>query len=141
MLRGKKLLYEYRANEQDFFCRSIEPAKTSGNSVIYGGSNTVLSRAALEKIGGFYTESITEDFATGLLIESAGFVSLGLPTPLASDRPRTYLSPVAEHRSPHSANKAVSSAGAALRLNAHNEKRETYCRSPVFLYGAAPGRS
>ena len=35
--------------------------------MIYGGSNTVLSRAALDKIGGFYTESITEDFATGIL--------------------------------------------------------------------------
>jgi len=58
------LYSEKRApNEQDFFYRTIEPAKTSTNSVIYGGSNTVLSRAALDKIGGFYTESITEDFA------------------------------------------------------------------------------
>lgn len=79
------LYSEKRApNEQDFFYRTIEPAKTTSNSVIYGGSNTVLSRKALEKIGGFYTESITEDLATGMLIESAGFVSLALPEPLAS---------------------------------------------------------
>ena len=71
-------------NEQDFFYRTIEAAKTSSNSVIYGGSNTILSRKALEDIGGFYTESITEDFATGMLIESAGYVSLGLSEPLAS---------------------------------------------------------
>ena len=71
-------------NEQDFFYRTIEVAKTSTNSVIYGGSNTILSRKALDDIGGFYTESITEDFATGMLIESKGYVSLGLPTPLAS---------------------------------------------------------
>ncbi len=78
-------------NEQDFFYRTIEAAKTSTNSVIYGGSNTVLARAALEAIGGFYTESITEDFATGMLIESAGFVSLGLSEPLASGRtPHTF---------------------------------------------------
>ena len=78
-------------NEQDFFYRTIEVAKTSTNSVIYGGSNTILAREALEAIGGFYTESITEDFATGMLIESAGFVSLGLPEPLASGRtPHTY---------------------------------------------------
>jgi cellulose synthase (UDP-forming) len=62
----------------------IEVAKTSTNSVIYGGSNTILSRKALEDIGGFYTKSITEDFATGMLIESAGYVSLGLSEPLAS---------------------------------------------------------
>lgn len=71
-------------NEQDFFYRSIEVAKTASNSVIYGGSNTVLSRKALEAAGGFYTESITEDFATGVLIESAGFISLAISEPLAS---------------------------------------------------------
>ena len=86
------LYSEKRApNEQDFFYRTIEPAKTSTNSVIYGGSNTVLSRKALEDIGGFYTGSITEDFATGLLIESAGYVSLALPKPLASGQtPHTF---------------------------------------------------
>ncbi len=71
-------------NEQDYFYDIIEAAKTSSNSVIYGGSNTILSRKALEDIGGFYTKSITEDFATGMLIESAGYLSLGLSTPLAS---------------------------------------------------------
>lgn len=71
-------------NEQDYFYDVIEAAKTSTNSVIYGGSNTILSRKALEDIGGFYTKSITEDFATGMLIESAGYVSLGLSEPLAS---------------------------------------------------------
>lgn len=71
-------------NEQDFFYRTVEAARTSVNTVIYGGSNTVISRKALETVGGFYTQSITEDFATGLLIESSGFVSLGLSEPLAS---------------------------------------------------------
>lgn len=78
-------------NEQDFFYRTIEPSKTYSNSVIYGGSNTVLSRKALEDIGGFYTESITEDFATGLLIEAKGYVSLALSEPLASGQtPQTF---------------------------------------------------
>ena len=86
------LFCEKRApNEQDFFYRTIEPAKTATNSVIYGGSNTILSRRALEEIGGFYTGSITEDFATGMLIESAGYVSLALPEPLASGQtPHTF---------------------------------------------------
>lgn len=78
-------------NEQDFFYRTIEVAKTSTNSVIYGGSNTVIARKALEDCGGFYTGSITEDFATGLLIESEGYVSLGLAEPLASGKtPDTF---------------------------------------------------
>ncbi len=78
-------------NEQDFFYRTIEVGKTSSNSVIYGGSNTVISRQALEDIGGFYTESITEDFATGMLIESKGYLSLGIAEPLASGQtPHTF---------------------------------------------------
>ena len=86
------LYSEKRApNEQDFFYRTVEPAKTSTNSVIYGGSNTVLSRRALTDAGGFYTGSITEDFATGLLIESKGYLSLALPEPLASGQtPHTF---------------------------------------------------
>ena len=70
-------------NEQDYFFREIQPAKTASNSVIYAGSNTVISRAALEAVGGFFTKAITEDFATGLLIEGNGYVSLALPEPLA----------------------------------------------------------
>ena len=78
-------------NEQDFFYRTIEVSKTGTNSVIYGGSNTIISREALEAIGGFYTKTITEDFATGLLLESDGFVSLALSEPMASGMaPDTY---------------------------------------------------
>lgn len=71
-------------NEQDYFYKDIQVARTRTNSVIYGGSNTVLSREALESIGGFYTGAITEDFATGILIERKQYVSLGTSEPLAS---------------------------------------------------------
>ncbi|MDE5698460.1 MAG: glycosyltransferase [Lachnospiraceae bacterium] len=71
-------------NEQDYFYKDIQVARTRTNSVIYGGSNTVLSREALESIGGFYTKAITEDFATGILIERKQYVSLGTAEPLAS---------------------------------------------------------
>lgn len=71
-------------NEQDYFYKDIQEARTQSNSVIYGGSNTVLSRKALNAIGGFYTKAITEDFATGLLMEQQGFVSLGTSEQLAS---------------------------------------------------------
>lgn len=60
-------------NEQDYFYQDIQTAKNRTNSVIYGGSNTVLARAALEEVGGFYTKVITEDFATGMLIQSKGY--------------------------------------------------------------------
>lgn len=60
-------------NEQDYFYKDIQVAKNKTNSVIYGGSNTVLSREALNEVGGFYTKVITEDFATGMLIQSKGY--------------------------------------------------------------------
>lgn len=74
---------EYIPNEQDYFYRSLEPARNKTNSVIFGGSNTVLLRAALEKVGGFCTESLTEDFATGILIQQQGYTCYAIAKPLA----------------------------------------------------------
>ena len=86
-------------NEQDFFYRTIEPSRTFTNSVIYGGSNTVLSRRALEDAGGFYTGSITEDFATGILIQEQGYVTLAIPEPLASGQTPQSFSEHVKQRS------------------------------------------
>lgn len=85
-------------NEQDYFYKDIQVARTKTNSVIYGGSNTVIAREALEAIGGFYTEAITEDFATGILIERKGFVSLGIGEPLASGMSATDLQGLIQQR-------------------------------------------
>ncbi|MFI3237311.1 MAG: glycosyltransferase [Lachnospiraceae bacterium] len=71
-------------NEQDYFYRDIQTAKNASNTVIYGGSNTLISRAALDEVGGFYTNSITEDFATGLLIQNKHYRCYALDKPLAS---------------------------------------------------------
>lgn len=85
-------------NEQDYFYKDIQVARTKTNSVIYGGSNTVLAREALEAIGGFYTEAITEDFATGILIQKKGYVSLGIGEPLASGMSATDLQSLVQQR-------------------------------------------
>lgn len=85
-------------NEQDYFYKDIQVARTKTNSVIYGGSNTVIAREALEAIGGFYTEAITEDFATGILIERKGYVSLGIGEPLASGMSATDLQGLIQQR-------------------------------------------
>ena len=60
-------------NEQDYFFRQVNLGKNRTNSPIYAGSNTVISREALEEVGGIATGTITEDFETGLLIESSGY--------------------------------------------------------------------
>ncbi len=60
-------------NEQDYFFRQVNVGKNRSNSPIYAGSNTVISREALAEVGGICTGTITEDFETGLLIESKGY--------------------------------------------------------------------
>lgn len=60
-------------NEQDYFFREINVSRNSSNSPIYAGSNTLISREALEGVGGIATGTITEDFETGLHIQEAGY--------------------------------------------------------------------
>lgn len=60
-------------NEQDYFFRQINVGRNNSNSPIYAGSNTVISREALEEVGGICTGTITEDFETGIMIEAKGY--------------------------------------------------------------------
>lgn len=71
-------------NEQDFFSREINVMRNSTNAVAYTGSNTVIARQALEEIGGFPTDTITEDFETGIKIQSKGYTTYSTLEPLAS---------------------------------------------------------
>lgn len=74
-------------NEQDYFYRVVQIAKNKSNSVIFGGSNALLSRRALEEIGGFVTGVLTEDFATGIELEKAGYRGIAVSKILASGMP------------------------------------------------------
>ena len=47
------------------------------------GPNTLISRRALTEVGGIATDSITEDFATGIRIQAAGYRCYAIPTVLA----------------------------------------------------------
>ena len=123
-------------NEQDFFYRTIEVSKTSSNSVIYGGSNTIIAREALDDIGGFYTGSITEDFATGMLIESAGYVSLATGEPLASGMtPHTYKEHIQQRKR---WGRGVISTGKQLHLMRRKglslTQKLSYLSSVVYWY-------
>lgn len=78
-------------NEQNFFFRQVQLTRNKNNSVIYAGSNTILSRKALEEAGGFYTKSITEDLATGMLIQSKGYQTYAVAKVLANGLAPTDL--------------------------------------------------
>ena len=65
-------------HEQDYFFDKIQMAKNNINSVIYCGTNTVFLRKALEEVNGFATKSVTEDIATGLLIQARGYKGISI---------------------------------------------------------------
>lgn len=70
-------------NEQDYFFREINLGRNRANAPIYAGSNTVISRQALEAVGGIAVGSITEDFETGIRIQAAGFTCIAIDKVLA----------------------------------------------------------
>ena len=85
-------------NEQDFFFKSIQLIRNKHNSAIYAGSNTIIAREALEACGGFYTESITEDLATGLKIQSAGYRGISISSVHASGLAPTDMTSLFKQR-------------------------------------------
>lgn len=85
-------------NEQDYFYRDIQLARNATNTVIYGGSNTVISRQAIADIGGFFTDSITEDFATGMLIQGKGYTCYAVDDIHASGLSPTDLTSLVKQR-------------------------------------------
>lgn len=70
-------------NEQDYFFREINVGRNRTNSPIYAGSNTVISRNALNDVGNIVLDCITEDFATGMLIQSKGYTTYAISEVLA----------------------------------------------------------
>lgn len=64
--------------EQDYFYHSIQIAKNATNSAIYCGTNALFSRKALNSCNGFAIGTISEDIATGMIIESKGYKCLAL---------------------------------------------------------------
>lgn len=71
-------------NEQDFFSREVNVLNNAHDAAIYTGSNTVIARQAIVDAGGFPTDTITEDFELGALINSQGYKSISTLEPMAS---------------------------------------------------------
>ncbi len=71
-------------NEQDYFFREVNLGRNATNSAIYAGSNTLISREALDEVGGIRTGTITEDFATGIDIQTKGYTTYAINTVLAA---------------------------------------------------------
>ncbi len=77
-LPGKNLWHE-----QTMFYDVIQPAKNRFNAAFFCGSGAIFRRSALDVIGGFATETATEDIHTSLKLHAAGWRSLFLSEVLA----------------------------------------------------------
>jgi cellulose synthase (UDP-forming) len=60
-------------DEQRLFFRALQPGRDAVNAVVCHGSCFVVRRSALEAIGGVPTETITEDWATSIKLQAAGY--------------------------------------------------------------------
>ena len=78
------LVKERVANEQDLFFHVIQPGNDRWNAAFFCGSNAVLSRVALASVGGFATETITEDAHTALRLHANKWNSVYLDHNLAA---------------------------------------------------------
>jgi len=63
------------ANEQDMFFKVLQPGNDHWNAAFFCGSNAVLRRKAIADVGGFATETITEDAHTALRMHARGWRS------------------------------------------------------------------
>jgi cellulose synthase (UDP-forming) len=59
--------------QQELFFNVIQPGKDALGAAMYCGSPAMLRRTALEEIGGFATETVTEDMHTGLRLQKRGW--------------------------------------------------------------------
>ena len=59
--------------QQELFFNVIQPGKDALGSAMYCGSPAMLRRSALAEIGGFATETVTEDMHTGLKLQKRGW--------------------------------------------------------------------
>ena len=60
------------SDEEEFY-RHLEPLKDGVGSTVCAGTSFVVRREALEEIGGFVTESISEDYFTGIRLSAQGY--------------------------------------------------------------------
>jgi cellulose synthase (UDP-forming) len=78
-------------NEQALFFRSLQAGRDAHNSAFFAGSGGLLRRKPLEEIGGFQTQTITEDIHTSMNLHAKGYTSCYLNRVLSAGlMPETF---------------------------------------------------
>ncbi len=78
------IMQQELSNEQDLFYHVVLPGMDAFGSVTFAGSGTVFRRKALDEIGGFAVETVTEDMHTGLRLHNRGWKSFYVNEDLSS---------------------------------------------------------
>lgn len=71
-------------SEEEVFYRQIQPMRDGSGSVICAGTSFVVRRTALEEIGGFVTDSLSEDYFTGIRLAAKGYKLIYLDEKLSA---------------------------------------------------------
>jgi cellulose synthase (UDP-forming) len=70
--------------EEEVFYRQMQPIRDGVGGVICAGTSFVVRRSALKETGGFVTESLSEDYFTGIRLAAAGYRVLYLNEKLSA---------------------------------------------------------
>ncbi|XGV96397.1 MAG: glycosyltransferase [Leptolyngbya sp. BL-A-14] len=70
--------------EEEVFYRQIQPIRDGAGGVVCSGTSFVVRRSALVEAGGFVTESLSEDFFTGIRLAAHGYRLLYLNEKLSA---------------------------------------------------------
>ena len=68
---------------QTVFYRFIQPGRNRFNAAFCVGTNVLFSRAAIDDVGGMYTDSKSEDVWTSIRLHERGWRSVFIPDVLA----------------------------------------------------------
>jgi cellulose synthase (UDP-forming) len=71
-------------SEEDIFYRHVQPIKDGAGSVVCSGTSFMMRRSALQEVGGFVTDSISEDYYTGIRLSAKGYQSVYLNETLSA---------------------------------------------------------
>jgi len=83
--------FHHSPSENDMFYNTIQPGLDAWGATFFCGSAAMLRRSALDDIGGFSQETLTEDAETTLRALSKGYTTAYLNLPLISGlQPETF---------------------------------------------------
>lgn len=85
-------------NEQDLFFHVIQPGNDYWGAAFFAGSGAIFRRVALDSVGGFAVETITEDVHTGMRIHGQGWKSIYYNRDLAAGMAQESFADVIKQR-------------------------------------------